>query len=533
MSSSTSAVYDAAIYAPVRRTVATIGFDLAPPEAKKRATVTSPAGNVFSRAKQLMNGIQEVGAPIATFEKDYWRLDGRFVLPVAPDGIDYEIGWWGKNMSDASGQVPQPCEFMVEFATVQKIPALGLAFDTKAHCAIADFDVFFYNTGGIVIFQQLFRNNMLEAVETSGGAEQVKRIRIVVRKTVQPHRFPRICEINFGLRLRFDGELLISSSLVTEADPMGESVPFPRLQVTVRNDGRFNVLAKDDLSKYLQNRQTLEYQHGVHLADGKIEFVYGGIYYLDGWRISDDRVVFEAAGASSLLDCMTYKGKSLTLLTVGELMDLVLSESDLTYQIAESLFQSPKVCAYLGEMSIREAVKHVAMLAGAMVYEDRRNKLCVLDLLTEEQASDRIDYENMLEAPALRQSPYYNGIWLTEYTVRADNTTFDSEEIFYPAPWYVWTEPRYGYPLNVPCMVTNKNPQYGALRDWVLARRFALLARRITAEANWRQNPALAVGDAVEVQANKHGVNVQARVVYSALDFAEGVLSGETKTLFD
>jgi len=531
MAASTSAAYDAAIYAPVRRTVATVGFDLAPPEAKLRAVVTSPAGNAFSRAGQLLDDIQEMGAPIATFEPDYWRLDGQFVLPVPPGETDYEIGWWGQEMSGANGQLAQPCVMQITFSEVQKVPSLGLVFDTRTGCTIADFDVFFYNSSGAVVLQESFRGNGQTEVYTKGGAGQVRSIRVVMMRTAQAYRFPRMSEINFGIRLRFDGESLLETSLVTEADPMGESVPFPRLQVTVRNDGRFNVLEDDDLSQYLQNRQALEYNHGVQLDSGDAEFVYGGAYYLEGWRVSDDRIVFDAAGASSVLEKTTYSGTAFELLSVGALLARVLAASGLAYEVDASLFSSPPVCAYMGEISVREAVKHAAMLAGAMVYEGRRNTMRAQDLLIGGAATDLIDYENMMEAPALRQSQYFNGILLTEYTAKANGDGFESAETFYPAPWYDETEPQYGYVVNLPCMVQNKNAQHAALREWFLERRFALLARRITAEVAWRQNPAQAVGDLIAVQADRRGKIVQAHVAYAALRYMAGVLDGETRAL--
>ena len=531
MVSSTSAAYDAAIDAPVRRTVATVGFDLAAPEAKRLAALTVPPENEFSRAGQLLNNIEEIGAPIATFEPGQWRLDGSFVLPVPPGETDYELGWWGRDMSGGDGLLPVPYALDIAFPVVQKIPSLGLAFDTKGNCAMADFAVSFYGSDDVLLYSESFAGNTNCTVQTTGGAEQTRRIRVEMTRTAVPYRFPRICEISFGLRLRFDGADLIKTSLVTEGDPTGESIPFPRLRVTVRNDGRFNFLENEDMSKYLQNRQAFEYHHGVILPDGGREMVYGGAYYLEGWRVSDERIEFDAAGASSVLENTMCDLRDFATVTVGTLAELILAGSGLSFDIDESLYESPPVCAYLGETSARQALTGVAKLGCALVYENRQNTIRVQDMLAAGAAADTIDYDNMLAPPVLTQSPYYNGVTLTEYTARTGTDGFDRADVFYPAPWYDATEQAYGCPVDLPCMVVNRNPQYEVFRAWFLERKFALLSRRITAEAEWRQNPALCVGDTVVVQADKRGQRVNACTIYNTLEYAGGVLSGTTRAL--
>ena len=511
--------------------MATVGFDLAAPEAKRLAELTIPPENVFSRANQLLNNIEEIGAPVATFEPGQWKLDGRYILPVPPGDADYEFGWWGRDMSDVNGLLPVPAILEIDFPIVQKIPSFGLAFDTKGQNAMADFVITFYNTDGSVAHTERFAGNTACTVQTSGGAEQTRKIRVEMTRTAKPFRFPRLCEISFGLRLRFGGDEIIKTSLVTEADPTGESIPFPRLRVTVRNDGRFNFLENGDMSKYLQNRQPFEYHHGVILPDGGQELVYGGAYYLEGWRVSDERIEFDAAGAASLLENAMGSLTGFTPVSVGTLAEMILTGSRLTCEIDQSLYETPPVCAYLGEISVRQALTIVARLGCAMVYENRQNSIRIQDLLTAGDETDAIDYNNMLAPPTLTQSPYYNGITLAEYTARTGTEGFDRTDIFYPAPWYDSTEPPYGYPVDLPCMVTNRNAQYTSFRAWFLERKFALLARRITAEAEWRQNPALAIGDTIVMQADKRGQLVPGCVVHSTLEYAGGVLSGVTRAI--
>ena len=531
MSTATSPAYDAAVYAPVRTTAATIGFDLAAPEAKHLAVLNAPPGTPFARPAQLLNGVEEPTDAIATFEPGLWRLDGSFVLPNPPEASDFEVGWWGEAQSDALGGLDNPCCIEITFPTVQKIPCIGLSFDARSNTALADFTVTLYGTAGHVLYREEISGNTAMTAQTRAGAEQVQRIIIDIYKTAAPYRHPRITEINFGFRLRFDDNDILEASLITEADPTAQSLPYPRLSASVRNDGRFNFLDPDDFSRYLQTRQTFEYRHGVVLPTGETEYIHRGVFYLEGWRVSDERIEFNAAGAAAALDLIPYAGLTYETLTLGALFARVCAVAGLGCRIDAAYYSTPLVCAYLGEITCREALVYLANLGCALVYEDSHNTLHMRDLLSADAPGDTLDYDNLLAPPALNQSPYYNGILLTEYTANPTGGGFTSTETFFPAPWHDSTEPPYGLSVVIPCLVANKNAQHAALRDWFLARKFALLSQRITAECSWRQNPALALNDTVTVQANKVNARVQAKVVQTSTDYREGVLSGETKAL--
>ena len=519
----------AAIAAPVRRTAALLSFDLAAPEAKQLAVVTAPAGNALSKPGQLTNGIEEPDAALATFEPGLWTLDGRFALPRAAGETDFEAGWIGPQMSDANGVLPAGCVLTIDFPVVQKIPCLGLAFDARTNSALADFVVTFFNASGAAVYTEEISGNTDMFVMTSGGAESVRKITVLVTKTAVPFRFPRMAEINFGFRLRFDGENILETSLMSEADPTGAGLPFPRLRAAVRNDGRFDFLDPSDLSKYLQTRQSFEYRHGVDTGNG-MEYAHCGAYYLEGWHVTDDRIEFEAAGKTAALDLTPVSFKTYGTATVGALVRQICAAAGLDCAVDAVFDQSPLVCTALGDVSAREALVQLATLASAWIREDTHNTLCFEDPLATAEAQAVLDYTQALDVTALKQSSYFNGVMLTEYSVNASGAHVPAES-FKAAPWYDATEPMYGFPVNAACLISNKNTQHAALCSWLLARRFALLKCRLSAETSWRQNPALCVGDSVTVQANRRGEMVPACVYAQALDFRDRALSGETKAL--
>ena len=408
--------YSEGIYAPLRQTKAVVRFALVAPEAKKKARVMFENQNPMSRYTQIKNNVSDMGGRMATFEPGYWKLDGSFLLPLPPKETDFEIGWWGKNMSDGDRALDSDAVIEVIFIEPQNIAVFGIAFDTASGQAISDLSIEAHDSGGRLIFQEDIRDNTKTYIHTGSGATGVSGIFYRLYKTSEPYRYPRVTELDFGLVLTFDDEQILNLSTIREADPLGKSVPLNHLRMRITNNGQFDQLDRNSYGAYLQKRQAFEYRHGLE-RDGGVEWIYGGVYYMDDWTVNDSYVEFNALGAASLLESRTYDESSLTVMPVGQLIQEVAKKTGMGCQIPDSLLNSPGVCGYLGNVDCRKAVAMMAELSCTMVYENRRNTLFFVDWQDEQEASDRLDYENMFEPPDVKLGVYYNGVILKEITL--------------------------------------------------------------------------------------------------------------------
>ena len=96
---SVSNQFKQAVYAPARRTDARVIFDISDVDAYEDATVEVTSEAEISRKDQLHNLVMQRPA-YATFEPNYWKLDGSFVLPPKPDEEGHEVGWYSDAFSD-------------------------------------------------------------------------------------------------------------------------------------------------------------------------------------------------------------------------------------------------------------------------------------------------------------------------------------------------------------------------------------------------------------------------------------------------
>lgn len=82
-----------------RQSTAKVIFNIVDTDAATDATITASSENDFSKRTQVSNAIRDASGKYATFENDYWKLDGSFNLPPKSTESGYEVGWWSNELS--------------------------------------------------------------------------------------------------------------------------------------------------------------------------------------------------------------------------------------------------------------------------------------------------------------------------------------------------------------------------------------------------------------------------------------------------
>ena len=92
-----------AVYAPTRKTTARVSFEILDNEAYHDNTPTATSEAPISRINQVTNKIRNMSHKYATFERNYFKLDGSFYIPPKPNEGDSELGWWSADICDENG----------------------------------------------------------------------------------------------------------------------------------------------------------------------------------------------------------------------------------------------------------------------------------------------------------------------------------------------------------------------------------------------------------------------------------------------
>jgi hypothetical protein len=521
-----------AIYRPLRRTVAEVSYELAAPEAKNNATADLPADNLFSRPEQILNNITDISHKIATFEPNYWKLDGSFSLPVYPAISEYEVGFWSAVMSDGDGKFEDDIIIQIQFTVSQDIPVVGIAFDRPSNNFARKIEVTFYGQTG-VIYSESTENNNTAYYQTTKGAEGIHRIVIIINNTNNPYRYLRISEINFGVLILFNDADIVNLSLVTSSDPAGKSFQFNSFSITIHNSGRYSLLDPDSHARYFQQRQSLEYRHGVYIDKdmiNDIEWAYCGNYYLDNWEVADDVVRFTAESKLSIIADNQYNDSTLNKFNLGTIFDDILNPTGFEYVFPDNLYNSPPIQRWFGKIELRQVLAMLSELSCCMAFENNYNIVYFVDLTGESPIETTIDYNNIIGGvPKTKLDTYFNGIIIREKIIieLQPEIRFDTVDMFYDAPWRDPLEIDYPYIVDLPMMI--RGDGYAEFRDWFLSKKFEVLRNRIITDVSWRQNPALSLGEHIETQIDKRH-KTKMRLISHNIKY-NGGLSGSSKLI--
>ena len=582
----------------IRQSRAAVTIVDAAPGVKEGAQVGTTALTMFSRPDQLINGVSHTTGKIATLEPDFWRLDGSFVLPVAPEHSQMEIGFVSSQTSNSRGDFGNLPQITIDFPAAQNLPSIAVMFDHATGESAESVRFQAFNAGGATVLDETVTvlNNPKGFINGTRGANGVRRVVVTILRTVNPLRRARVAEVHFGRIMHYDGEDIVGVSARWQADPQGRAFPQNRLGMKIFNKGRFGILGDRGDALHLRERQAVEYTQSI-TDDFGTRWTHCGNFALDSWRVRDNFVEFTAYGRSAGLGDGIYRDSTFRMYTLGQMARHVAAQADFEVEVPRAMDTSPFIPRFFGNVSYRGALTAIAQLASCLLFEDRHGVLRFVDI-AEGQGSlvDQLDYERLFTPPKVELGTFYNGVLLTETLMtteqgRVQHTDVDvngstnvmipfdrpifsgghavvspgfslinprfhtmymtgtivgngrcnveihgrradfaATEHFYPAPWFAEKQGRHPYAVNLPVFLRNMT-HLQEVRDWFLRRKFAMLAKRVTCEADWRQNPAIGPGDRVNVQVDRAGRTVGAHVIWQELDFDRGVLRGRTKAV--
>jgi len=404
------------VLAALRKTQAVVILDFVPLEVKRAARVVCSRQASHSEGGQVFNGIADTSGRFASFERRFWKLDGSFMLPEMRHFGEMEIGFISEQDSRSTGLYDDPPTVSVELNEPVNCPAIGCSFDASSGEVADTVRLRGFGADGSVLIDETISNNRAAHVQTTGGADGVMRVEVNVIRSVLPHRRARIAEVFLGRVLRLDGDDIFSLKMISEADPSGVGMPVNQLRLSIANKGRFDYLDENSVAQLMAKRQAFEYRHGVQEADGSVNWRGCGLFYLESFTVNERRVDFVANGRAHELSATTFYNSAIATMTLGDLIRRVADEIGFNVAIAQGFFRTPRVPAFLGNVSHREALSMLAQVSCCLLTEDRQGGLRFIDLLASRKARSGMDFDSIYELPKVERGQYYNGISLREIT---------------------------------------------------------------------------------------------------------------------
>lgn len=280
---------------------------LVPDEIREGATADVSQTEEISSPVQLIDGVSAGREPVATFERNRWRGDGRQYLPSPTASMNKEIEWWSNT---ANFSQENPIELFFHFNSNFSFVGLFVTWDTETNSWPTDWEVTGYQKDGSTQNYRITNTSSSdEFAETP--MEDVVRIRIRIYAWSKPNWRVRINEVMFGTYLTFSNDNINQANSSISVSPTMEELPTCQFSFTFSNyDKAFDPQLQSGYARYLTRKQLLKAQWGFETSHGNIEWMEPWPLYLNGWQIPADspEVTLTAQSRLHFMDTEYIKG---------------------------------------------------------------------------------------------------------------------------------------------------------------------------------------------------------------------------------
>jgi hypothetical protein len=528
------------IYATERKTKAKVSFEILDIEAYQDASVSVSSSAPISKENQTINKIREMPFKYATFERDYFGLDGSFYLPPKLGESESEMGWWSENLSEADGSFLSPPIIEFTFTNPHQSIGLTVTFDTQTNEYATDFLIEVYDPTEALLTSESVVGNTSPIYYFETPIENYSRITITILKWAKASRRARIVEVDFGIVQEYLGDKLISLKVIEEMDLLASTVPSNEMQFILDNsDNAFNILNPNGIYRFLKMNQEMSASIGLLINEKDYEYIPMGKYYLTEWTVEEGAMTSTFVGRDifTRLELVEYT----RLLQNTNLYDLavdILAEANIeNYSIDEGLKDITTV-GFTEKIKVREALQMVA-IAGKSVIRQSRNGAILLEQYEElsyetgyvtfastdifsgmttpqvyiDYSFQAIDFDNTFEAPKVSLAPAISH--LVFKITDAEGLEFDIR--------FLNSKVKEGQGFEINNPLINSETHASEVATWMF-REYNFIAEY---NARWRQNPALECGNVVLIE-DSFGGKKKSRITKQEFNF-QGYMDGITE----
>lgn len=291
-----SAAYQAAITGDARRILLRAVLDLISPDIVYGSGASS--GKIsWSNLAQIHDKVMDTPPRYSTLEHNRWGLSGTFgVFPPAPAEIS-GLGYVGDVLSGDNGSFTESPWVELQFSGVSVLQACSVYFSGDSYDGVpADFTVE-VKQGGTAYYTKSYTDNQAVSVSLEGfTVNNPDAIRVTVSRWSLPSRRMRLVEIIPGIYETWDNSIIAAFEVKQQGNVACTALPYGTCTLSMDNlSRRFEPRAKAGLFASIEERQGIDIQLGVRLADGTDDYKRLGIFYQysGGWKTGDNGLTMQ------------------------------------------------------------------------------------------------------------------------------------------------------------------------------------------------------------------------------------------------
>ena len=409
-----STEYMELIYQDNTKVNANITYSALDVTAKSKARVNVSDKQSFSEPNQTLNDILKK-KNVSTLEHNNWRLNGTTKLfPLNPDG---EWGWWSLVQSDINGLFLNNPKAIYEWSENHTSIGITLKFLEPVKEAILRW----YDARGQQISSYTLTNNDLTKTTYSieNGVENYQKLELEIIK-VLPKHYSKLGEIDFGIEFIWNDEI-IDFEVEESLDSKLSTISSNQVVITLNNlNQKFNKYEPNNEIRFLQETQKLKIDTNVVVKNVE-ENVSLGTFYLTSWDSpSQYTTKFVANDLLMKLKGTYTKSKFYINATVETILidlfqacNLYSLDGSPQFIISENV-KNVTLTGYVPIVDYRTALQYITFACGAVVKSGRDGKLYI-ERIQELSIAETIDGTKKALSQD-REGIKYSGVSISQYT---------------------------------------------------------------------------------------------------------------------
>ena len=466
-------------------------------------------------------------------EHKFAAFDGQWKLgddKRLSSGVYMQTGYRGWTLCNASANFTTPQKISVAFLQPKSIDQIEVAFDPALNEYAVNFTVTFYNQQGAAITTWTISNNT-EAIKLLTGAavENVQRVEMSITRWSRANTFAKVTEFYAASEEAFtEADRIISidinqQSESTSSMDVGGVYTAKATIVLDNSDGYFNVTDPYN-TPYIRNKR-IDLALGLLHDDGSRELCGMGAFYIDNLAQDANNVTVTITAQDIMRE---FEGKSyqktpsLTYpATLAQIFEdaIIASGLPVTYSADAicSTITVPSEPAWGDNVNCRQVMRHLAQVVNGRAYQTRDGVIMLEANISENTfANPVLSIDPSVYFDMSGQTSDLNGVTRVMVLGANDASVLkaetDAEALIGIANYEIRQNP-----VFLALAVTPTSIHSSAAQSILDAYSYTTKVRTV----NWRANPALEVGDVVQLMAMDAAL-YDSRVAQSDIKFAGG-----------
>lgn len=295
--------------------------------ARGDAALAFSDGGIGISAEENVNSEYPQAAAYASWETDYFRLDGVQSLLPESSSLILRQGFISEQVAEPDGSFATPITITIEFSNLHRMAGITLLFDDLSQTYASAFTIVTCDADGTIVDSHSIINNSPK-YEGALTLDYCKKIVITFTEMAVGGQRLRLQQLLFGLGYTFGNTDLFEVQLHRSTSPLSLELPQNKLSFVVYNENsKFDPDSESSVSSFFADDQECNLSFGYDITgQGQIEWVPMGKFWLSKWNAEGMLAKFEAEDIFARLTKTEYRKGTYGAKTPKAVIDSVMGD---------------------------------------------------------------------------------------------------------------------------------------------------------------------------------------------------------------